>query len=114
MSKHTPGPWNVDPDCWGDIQADGAEIATVFDSDDFGCEYLISGSITASEDEAKANARLIAAAPDLLAALSHLFDCLPVGDKGRRMFPTSTLHAADLNRALDIARAAISKAEGEQ
>lgn len=59
------------------------------------------------------DARLMEAAPDLLEALSHLFDCLPVGNKGARMFPTSAPHAADLNAALDRARAAIAKATGE-
>jgi len=65
--KHTPGPWKASegdtniPDCegaWGDVKEDGDHyaIATIWaDTDEL-------------EVEAKANARLIAAAPDLLAA----------------------------------------------
>jgi hypothetical protein len=52
MSAHTPGPWHYDT-TWGLIKHGGAEIAA-----------LHSGNI--------ANARLIAAAPDLLAALQRL------------------------------------------
>ena len=59
---HTPGPWTIDPsqpECWARIRADGDEpIADVFglDRDD-------------DADEADANARLIAAAPETLKAL---------------------------------------------
>ncbi len=52
MSAHTPGPWHYD-NTWGLIKHGGAEIAA-----------LHSGNI--------ANARLIAAAPDMLAALQRL------------------------------------------
>lgn len=58
--KHTPGPWEAWRDeegCWGIIK-DNAFLTTAFDPDFGGVE----GS-------AEANARLIAAAPDLLAML---------------------------------------------
>ena len=46
-------------------------------------------------------ARLIAAAPDLLAALEEIAAIAPVGD-------------FEVHRAVDIARAAIAKAKGEE
>jgi hypothetical protein len=64
MSKHTPGPWNAAdkrPRSHGfSIFADGQYVAFVGDSD----------AVTPCED----NARLIAAAPDLLLALAQMMD----------------------------------------
>lgn len=60
MSGHTPGPW-----------AQHERIIYIV-SDDRRCnhfECLVQHSYVASMDELLANARLIAAAPDLLAAL---------------------------------------------
>jgi len=60
MSKHTPGPWKVH-------LVDGALIV-----DDAGWEVAeASGDYDTDADRMEANARLIAAAPDLLAALKH-------------------------------------------
>jgi len=87
-TKHTPGPWSTD----------GDHI--------FGPVYLLADIVSADTiEEAEANARLIAAAPDLLAALEHccavMADCV--------MFPERD----DENRAYSQARAAISKATGD-
>jgi hypothetical protein len=59
MNRHTPGPWAV--------TADGINIKTK-DTDIMICEN--GGETGATED--KANARLIAAAPDMLEALENL------------------------------------------
>lgn len=72
MTSHTPGPWFVDPDNWGDIQASGTEIGVAFYEANVGREWVIKGPITIDEETCRANARLIAAAPDLLEALSEL------------------------------------------
>lgn len=56
---------------------------------------------TVSENERRANAHLIAAAPELLEALKTLPQSLASTDD-------------DLNRWLEKARAAIAKAEGEK
>lgn len=62
MSKHTRGPWTVDLET-GEIEAQGAVIGTIYGADDYPCcEEDI-------DEECKANARLIAAAPDMLQAL---------------------------------------------
>lgn len=60
MMAHTPGPWWVDAD-----PGEGVEV-----HDGFGR----TASVWGEEDTATANARLIAAAPDLLAALRRLVD----------------------------------------
>lgn len=62
--KHTPGPWRADSsennagveESWGDVMAVGFAVATIWQD----TERL--------DIEASANASLIAAAPDLLAA----------------------------------------------
>jgi hypothetical protein len=96
MSAHTPAPWAVDGTLHsGDldvISADG-RIAMIDDSRATGW----------NEPTIKANARLIAAAPDLLNALDGLLDYLRDYD-------------ADYPEAAPIfgkARAAIAKATGE-
>jgi hypothetical protein len=86
MSKHTPGPWGT-----YDTAAYGIHI----------CKGGIAGQHIASaqryvgltQDETVANARLIAAAPEMLAALREL------------------LERCDFE-AQEMARAAIGKAEG--
>lgn len=54
---HTPGPWAIDDWCWIDAPS-GMNVAT------------ISAGLDA--EETVANAKLIAAAPDLLAALKDM------------------------------------------
>lgn len=78
MSKHTPGPWRVEENTtliWGDCNTD--------DHSTRGMGYPIaearinpSGNWSTGPyaDEGEANARLIAAAPDLLAAAKNLID----------------------------------------
>lgn len=59
MSRHTPAPWKIV--AAGSIQGpDGKSVCA------------IAGTIKRSRDEKAANARLIAAAPELLAALARL------------------------------------------
>jgi hypothetical protein len=72
MSAHTKGPWRVDPDYFHDVQtADGGEIAMCFS---LGDANAYAGRMVASEEEAGANARLIAAAPELLAEMAALHE----------------------------------------
>jgi hypothetical protein len=85
-AQHTPGPWNFSPGSDSHQQAqvwreDGKTIAITYD------------------DEGSANARLIAAAPELLAAL-HQACNLTLDEE------SDTAHAAFLR----VARAAIRKA----
>lgn len=68
MAQHTPGPWRANAEFGYDIEtADGHfQIATVRDESD---DLLLDRQYAPIPSEADANARLIAAAPDLLQAL---------------------------------------------
>ena len=59
-AKHTPGPWHTAGDQGVQIRSQRDQIAKVW---------------TMRGNEWKANARLIAAAPELLEALIELADC---------------------------------------
>lgn len=64
--KHTPGPWFVE-------ETPAAGIRVVHgdqDSEGFRDDVIIRGTI--SDKQALANARLIAAAPEMLDALKHI------------------------------------------
>jgi hypothetical protein len=87
--KHTPGPWNqkTRPSSWGMID-DG-----ICGPD--GEQVRVHGMTLSSSDEAKANANLIAAAPELLEALIAV---VSIADRATVEF--------------DKAHAAIAKATG--
>jgi hypothetical protein len=92
-TKHTPGPWIIDRDGFNDPGAlDGGDnLRRVLRWDAFARRHT---------DEAEANARLIAAAPELLDALQV-------------MAKTFEGLAAIHNDAYRQARAAIAKATGQ-
>ena len=94
---HTPGPWKMNTNVQTSIDAETKHIAMV--------NYYKSGR--ANDDvygeEHEANARLIAAAPDLLEALKRIEI---IGRGARPNISKGTI-------AGDIARAAIAKAEGK-
>lgn len=99
MSAHTPGPWELDEGDDGDnftIRADGEFVTRLTKS-----RYTDDRR----DPEAYANAALIAAAPDLLAALKALAD--EYGPNAGRMAIGSPRR--ELWRA---AGAAITRAEG--
>lgn len=70
-AKPTPGPWQMDyPDGWGGVFVESVDatkgkplIASLYERE---------SAFPPDDEERKANARLIAAAPDLLAALKAL------------------------------------------
>jgi hypothetical protein len=100
MNKHTPGPWKSvhDPHYPGMMVVEGPEMPITIITSAIGVDFK-------SYVRRVANAHLIAAAPDLLAALeaceSAMQSCM-----------------ADFNQydqaAYDAARAAIARAKGEQ
>jgi hypothetical protein len=68
----------------------------------------------ASADEARANARLIASAPEMLAALQAIYAALdqPVQYTGLRTPATTDVLRVDARLAREVALAAIAKATG--
>lgn len=102
-SKHTPGPWVYNRTLVEVRYDDGGEYPfTVCTMPCWTDEYKC---------ERNANARLIAAAPDLLAALEAAVEC--------GMVPVSSASEGGANRysdqvrVADAIRAAIAKARGE-
>lgn len=74
MSKHTPGPWKYSDECVSTTDNGDyiilAEVHSTFGTDSFGEEPLMLGP-----EEREANARLMAAAPDLLEAAIVQQEC---------------------------------------
>jgi hypothetical protein len=98
MNEHTKGEWRVSPVSW-------SETVIVADGFDHGICCLDINHATEESQEADgkvmaANAQLIAAAPDLLAALETLLN-----DPGQDWIRSTTW---------DKARAAIAKTTGDR
>ncbi len=72
MAQYTKGPWFVDPEFPGDIQAEGTEIASTFQSGNEGETWDIQGPITVDWETGSANARLISKAPEMFEYLQTL------------------------------------------
>jgi hypothetical protein len=103
--KHTPGPWKV-----GVTLSDGRRIALVLKGTDMRGKHNVYRDVHATrhhieEQEPVANARLIAAAPDLLAACKAL-------KKATSPEKDSVDFCREALRASGIARHAIAKARG--
>lgn len=89
--SHTPGPWRVGQMADSVVAEDGTNLARSIGP------YSRGGG--APHDERAANAKLIAAAPDLLAAC-------------RAAVASGGLEGANLTNALSRCRAAVEKATG--
>lgn len=103
-ARHTPGPWFIEET----PESDSGSFLIISDG---APEWIVAETargIPGNPDEA--NARLIAAAPDLLAALKAAVDC--------GMVPTSSVSDGGAAKYVhqvavaDMIRAAIAKAEG--
>ncbi len=99
MSAHTPGPWSVFETVSSGLPIVATPLGPI--------AHVLMHSY-ADAFEVNANARLIAAAPDLLEALKVLLNEV---EDNRKYIP---LHMGSKNTgAPDIARAAIAKVEGK-
>jgi len=94
MIEQTPGPWEV-------TRGTGERLRVVDASHNVPCIATVHGR----NGNVEADARLIAAAPDLLDALREMIEAIPLDDFGFGWAP--------LINAKRVARAAIAKAEGE-
>jgi hypothetical protein len=65
MSKHTPGPWQIDGEYVYQLVSAVGNGVSIFESEWFGC-------ITGTPEEALANARLIVAAPEMYELIAHV------------------------------------------
>lgn len=96
MSKHTPGPWDAGLERMGDpdkrkIWATSLQVAS-------------AASMWISQEVQEANARLIAAAPEMLEALKE----------AKEFIENLQLPDSEWSRTLDLCVAAIAKAEDSQ
>lgn len=100
-SAHTPAPWHLydgDADWLHVCDADQHWLADIGISND--------GDV--DPEESDANAHLIAAAPELLAALKTLSDSMCMAEEAEHLLECDDAKSC----SLCIARAAIAKAEG--
>lgn len=100
--QHTPGPWEYRPEGDSDGEVVGID------------HFVIAGDVELACPPREEDARLMAAAPDLLLAckemltiLKHLERCEASADDGLGEY------LRRLRNALSHARAAIAKAEGD-
>ncbi len=106
--KHTPGPWTDKGGSAGAVWAGNEFIASVYPNAQPGWDGY--GRFD-RQDETEANARLIAAAPDLLETLVMMADAVdPLVSAPPIVGPITQR----VRTALVEARAAIARARGEQ
>ena len=108
MSGHTPGPWEVLPE--SDSHEGTLNIVSEYEEKGgrASANWIAECDLQSDEAQNRANARLIAAAPELLDALRELIAagdyCITTDDDAKAMLRFGDAHKA--------ARAAIAEAEG--
>jgi hypothetical protein len=95
--KHTNGPWFVQPK---------SDVYTNIIRPESNYGSIIASCPQSSTDETKANARLIAAAPDLLNALEQMMISLNKSSCGWNM-------DSDIERAYSLCKEAYLKSKGQ-
>lgn len=114
-AAHTPGPWAYRPDThddWGTVRAGRYHICQARDPRYVDDEYLRQCRVE-RRDPWEANARLIAAAPELLAALECTVDCLEYIQRLEKETSAPILGWGVRASRIHAARAAIAKARGQ-
>lgn len=110
MSNHTKGPWFVD----GDQTLDNGNLVGVYVANDLGGRIgQTFSNCMASDSECRANARLIAAAPELLEAAKLVLAWYEAEEDFSKE-PDFYKRVAMCKESEDAIRAAIAKATGEQ
>lgn len=100
QTTHTPGPWSLRMTGWQ------TNPAAIYSPRRPGAVACIPARTSVPLDEQSANARLIASAPDLLAALESLHSC-------HRAFSDNEHWTMLDDDARALAEAAIAKAKGQ-
>ena len=114
-AQHTPGPWLAQKDCRGEhnhgIITDGPMAWGIY-GPSFRLGVLHDPRPWCSDAEITANARLIAAAPELLAALAEI---IAVHDlEPHRTRPIAPMDSPLAAQAINLARSAVAKATGQE
>lgn len=119
-TKHTPGPWRIRPVDYGvETRENFIQVLRVVSADGSKLiSRLTEYSHAAATEEEKANARLIAAAPELLRALKEIAEIggnLPDARLTNRSGPNDAAHRGLMYcQARSIARALLAEIEGAQ
>ena len=100
MSKHTPGPWRFSKE--PDAKHSPCVGFTIYDAGSVVVAEIYPKPYPVAVNEI--NARLIAASPELLAALKNLLDDYPTGNTANEFL--------NPRESVKQAREAIAKAEG--
>lgn len=114
-TKHTPGPWCIETPM-------GEDTPWIVEAGKQSYEWHCIAMVPVSQDNeddlpvpvAKANARLIAAAPEMLAALKAILagDEASIAELEKLGFNYNSTASPENRRLTDLARVAIAKAEG--
>jgi hypothetical protein len=108
VNKHTLGPWKTDDiesgDCNRYVLAGNHEEAQII------ARITLKTFVGPTQSESEANARLIAAAPELLEALRNILMHIGKGRENGVEWVCEPIHCDEIKDA----RAAIAKATGEQ
>lgn len=112
MTQHTPGPWAVDADAYPIFIYSESETWPLID--ELGNEEGCKGAFIANAGDNKANARLIAAAPDLLKALKECRNAIQGGQEVAPYDSRGAGYEQTFGLAfLEYLNAAIAKAESK-
>ena len=101
MSKHTPGPWVADFEAYPIMVRSKTETWPLLD--ELGNQEGESGAFVCNAGDNKANARLIAAAPELLEALEFI-ECV---------YRKNIVKEGEPSKTLNDLQSVIAKATGE-
>jgi hypothetical protein len=119
-AKHSAGPWIADKSCLGRYYVEARNVDTTLRFDcDLISGYTYGGNERTSDEEMKANARLMAASPDMLDALrlAESFILIELGCRVMSSDPEPTqeeyVDIADAEKVLDSIREAIDKSGGD-
>ena len=114
-TKHTPGPWIGAGPSFGDpLPRYTTEIITESEDENGEVRSICELPVAHHDDENEANARLIAAAPELLSALAGMLAIVNDSQSVAGYHLNGELEPWDGFPEIERARAAIAKATGEQ
>lgn len=111
MRNHTQGPWATTLDASGDLFRITGPMGVTVGYALLSAVCVPSGTYTITREELASNARLIAAAPDLLAALNRLLEFYIIEDMPSTL-PCMGPKDKEIEDAWLAARAVIAKTTG--
>lgn len=114
MGKFTPGPWDHDSGMYGN----GKQYHSIYAPADAVVIAEFNAMPEFNPEQGEANANLIAAAPEMYAALSTIMELIDTGrlvrDISDDLNPGWAIKQMDLVLKLKNAQTALAKAEGKE